>query len=273
MDRRVVVPGQFEGGRTQCPDLGNQPGDEAFVDPDGQRLGVLEEPVDPGVEVGRERHGGGVDAGAAGGVGDHRRRRPVAGRSRLVQVEPAFEFGHRRLDARAARAVRRQGVQQRPEPGQLFVEDPQVRRTAVPADPVGESADQVDRGDLAAAAAGAVSAGHRVVVAPVQQDALDVAAGCGRLCGHALGRVRELGQPLEAALQHRQQVVILLGGGEGLGSAHLDALQAAGALPRVDDGGEHDAGATLGLLRCVEQRTRPRGREGGDGGEHGAELR
>ena len=118
-----------------------------------------------------------------------------------------LQFRNRRLDPFPARAVGGQRLQQRREPCELVVETAQVRRAAVVTDAVGERADQVDGCHLAAAATGPVATGHRVVVAPVQQDALDVATRCRGLCRDALGRVGELGETLEAGLQHAQQVV------------------------------------------------------------------
>ena len=76
---------------------------DAFEDTLGQRLCVLEQAVDPRVVVGVEREGRGVDAAAAGRVGDHRARWAVAGRAALVEVEPFFEGSDERADAFLAR--------------------------------------------------------------------------------------------------------------------------------------------------------------------------
>ena len=268
MDRRVILPGELEGCGTQRLHLGHQARDQTFVDADGQRLRVLEQAVDPRVEIRGERDGGGVDAGAAGGVGDHGGGRAVAGGAGLVQVQPVFEFCDGCLDPRPSRAVVGQGVEQGGESGQLVVEAAQVGGAAVASDPVGEGTDEVDRCDLAATAAGTVAAGHRVVVAAVQQDALDVSAGRRRFRCDPFGRVGQLREALEPGLEHAQQPIVLLGGGQGVRPAHLDALQAAGALPGVDHGREENPGATLCLLGCVEQGTGPRRRERGDSAEH-----
>ncbi len=170
MDLGVVAAGEFELRDPQRAHFGHQAGDQSFVDADGQRLGVLEQAVDPRVEVRRERHGGGVHAGAAGGVRDHRGRRPVAGRTRFVQVQPSFELGERGVDPVDARASSGQEFAQSGQPVERLVEDAQVLASPVRADPVAQRVEQVDGGDFATAPAGAVTAGHRVVILAAEQD-------------------------------------------------------------------------------------------------------
>ena len=75
---RIVVVVELEPGDAQRPDvaarLRAQPLEHAL----GDRRRVLEQAVDPRIVVRVEREGRGVDARAAGGVGDHRAGRPVA---------------------------------------------------------------------------------------------------------------------------------------------------------------------------------------------------
>ncbi len=117
------------------------------------------------------------------------------------------------------------------------------RAPALVADGVAGGHDQADRGDLAAPAAGAVPAGGRVEVGPLEHEPLELAVLTDRALGEPLGRGGQGGGELEALLQGLEHLGVLLQRGQGAGSADLDALQAAGALPRVDGRREQPAGA------------------------------
>ena len=275
--RRVVLGGLVAAGQLELrhphgANLVDQPGDQAFVDADRQGLGVLEQAVDPRVEVGRERHGRGVHARAAGRVGDHRRGGAVAGRARLVEVDPVLQLGDGAGDPLRPRAAGGHRCQQAVEPLHGGVELAQVRRQPAGAEVVRQRGQQVDGRHLTAAAAGAVAAGHRVVAVPAEQDPLDVAGRVGGSGDQAGRGVGQLGEPLETGFQHAQQDVVLVGRGERVRPADLDALQAAGALPGVDDRGEQRAGTRCLLLHRVEQRTGARHREGCDLADHVLEV-
>ena len=123
---------------------------------------------------------------------------------------------------------------------------------------------QTDRGDFAAAAAAAVAAGGRVVIVAVEQEALDLAAVFKRVGDEALGRVRRLGEEVETLLQVGQQGGVLFVLLERGGAADVDALQTAGALPRIDGDVVEAAAARDGLLHGVEEGPRARHREAGE---------
>ena len=224
---------------------------------------VLEQAVHPRVVVGVEREGRGVDAAAAGGVGDHRAGRAVAGRAALEQVEPLLQRRRCVAAMRSRRARRRSAPRARLASScsisALQLAD--VLLAPLVVDRVVGRHDQADRGDLAAAAAGAVAAGGGVVVGAVEHQALDVAAGAGGAVDEARRRVRRAAQEFEAGLQLLEQ-----------------RLRPARARParrgrrrrcipgsRVHFHGSiadriEAAGARLRLLHGVEERPRPRHR-------------
>ncbi len=266
---RVVGVGELHLGQAHGAHVGHGLGADALEDALGQRRGVLEQAVDPRVEVGVVRHRGGVHAAAAGGVGDDDRRRTVSGGSALVEVQAGLEGRDDRLDARPALGLRGvQGVELVLQPRREGLELAQVRPAALIADGVAGGHHQPDRGDLAAAAAGAVPAGGGVEVGTLEHEALELAVLADRALGEALRRRRQGGGELEALLKGVQHLGVLVQRGQGARAADLDALQAAGALPRVDGRGEQPAGAGGGLLHRVEERARPRDRVDREGGHH-----
>ena len=88
---RVVGVGELELGDAQGAHVGDALRGDPLEDALGQRLGVLEEAVDPRVEVVVERHRRGVDAAAPGRVRDDRGCRAVAGGAALLLVEAPLE--------------------------------------------------------------------------------------------------------------------------------------------------------------------------------------
>ena len=122
--------------------------------------------------------------------------------------------------------------------------------------------DEPDRRDLATTAAAAMAARGGVVVLPIQQHALEVAAFAQRRGVEPLGRVGRLGEEREPVLQDRPHGGVLLGRHQRVRAADLDALQTAGALPRVDGRREQSAGTRLLLLQRVEERAAPGDRVG-----------
>ena len=114
--------------------------------------------------------------------------------------------------------------------------------------------DEPDRGDLAAAAAGAVSAGGGVIVVAIEHQALGVAVRLDRAFDEAGRRVRRAAQEVEPRLQRLEQRRVLLALDERMRSADVDAFEAAGAFPRIDGGGE-EAAASGGRRSPSRRRT------------------
>ncbi len=123
--------------------------------------------------------------------------------------------------------------------------------------------DEPDRGDLAAAAAGAVSSGGGVIVVAIEHQALGLAVGLDRAFEEAGRRVGRPAQEVEPHLQRLEQRRVLLAPDERMRSADVDALEAAGAFPRIDGGGEQAAAARGRFLHRVEEGPRLGDRERG----------
>ncbi len=213
-----------------------------------------------------EREGRGVDAAAAGRVGDHGAGRPVAASGRFRAGTAAFPAS--RWSARCARAACGSGslfdadgslafsrVDQALHLADVLLAPPVVDRV------VGRG-DQPDRGDLAAAAAGAVSAGGGVVVVAIEHQPLGLAVGLGRAFEEAGGRVGRSAEELEARLQRLEQRRVLLALDQRVRPADFDAFEAAGALPRIDrrpNRARRCPGVAFSI--GVEERPRPGDRE------------
>ena len=165
----------IRSARMSSARLGPQPLEYAL----GDRGRVLEQAVDPRVVVGVEREGRGVDAAAAGRVGDHRAGRPVAARAALQACRGASPASRSRPAMRSRRCGSRSvfptedslavSLSIRPSTLAHVALAPRV------VDGVIGAGDEPDRGDLAAAAAGAMAAGGGVVVVAVEHQALGVA--------------------------------------------------------------------------------------------------
>ena len=130
-----------------------------------------------------------------------------------------------------------------------------MRLLALVGDGVVGRHDLADGGDFAAAATAAVTAGRRVVIAAIEQQALGFAAGVGGAVEEACRCVRRLAHEIETGLQHFEQRRGLVFGFQGLRTADLNALETAGALPRIDVGGKQTAGARRRFFHRIEERT------------------
>ncbi len=200
----VVLIHQVQLGGAQGSEVLDRTGAQTLEDSLGQGHRILEQAVHPGVRVGVVREGRGVDAAAAGGIGDHGPGRTTAGQAALETVQAPLQDVDGLLHARQAIRVL------------LVVTDfLDLRRQAVDQVTqlldVGPALGLVDRaigrhqhaqgGHLPAAAASAVPADHGVVVVAVQDQALGIAARLGRVLPEAYWRVAGLAEELELDLQ------------------------------------------------------------------------
>ena len=126
----------------------------------GQRLGILEQAVDPRIVVGVEREGRGVDAAAAGRVGDDRTGRAVAGRTTFEQVQALLQRGDQLANTPAALGfLLAERALFGHEAGDQLLQLGDVVDPALLGDGVVGGHHQPDGGDFATATAAAVTAG------------------------------------------------------------------------------------------------------------------
>ena len=249
---------EFKTGHAQGADVADGLRRDAFEHPLGQRLGVLEQAVDPRIVVGVEREGRGINAAATRRVGDYCAGGAVAGRAAFVEVEAFFQRGDDLADALGAGAFLLAetgllGFQRGQQPFQFL----DMRVAALVGDGAVGRHHQTDRGDFAAATAAAVSTGCCVVVAAVEHQALGFTASVQCAIGEACRGVRRLAHEFEARLQGFQQGGVLIHGCQRAGAADIDTFETAGALPRVDIGGEQTTGAGGALFHGIEEGPRP----------------
>ncbi len=267
VDGRVVGVLELEARLADRLDLGHLLGGDAFVDARCQRLGVLEQAVDPRVEVRRERHRRRVHRRATGGVGDHGGGGSASRGSGLGQVQRLVQLDHEGAEAVGPlRVCRVEAVALGLHLLHEVLELLDVRGTALVTERTAHGRHEANGRDLTATAACTVATGGGVVVGVVEQHALDVAVGRSGALGEALGSVGQLAHEGELLFERGQHVLGLVDLGQGAGATHLDALEAARALPRVHRGGEQAAAAGDLLLHRVEERARARHREGRQGG-------
>ena len=178
---RHVGVADFEFRRAQGAHVDRRLCRNALENALGQRLRVLEQAIDPGIVVGVEREGRGVNAAATGRVGDDRARWTVAGGAAFEQVKAFFERGDQFAEAFAAHGV--VAGQRFLLGGELLDQAFEFGDVVLPAllgnRMVGRH-HQTNRGDFAAATATTVATGGRVVVGTVKQQALDFAARLDR---------------------------------------------------------------------------------------------
>ena len=186
---------------------------DAFEDALGQRLRVLEQAVDPRILVGVEGEGRGVNAAAAGRIGDHRAGRAVAGWAAFVEVEPFFERSDEGADACLAFLfLGGQRGQFVGEGGDQVFEFGNVVLPPFFGNRMVGGHHQTDRGDFTATATTAVTASRRVVVAAVEQQAFHLAACLNGVVEEAGRRVRHFAHETETVLQTAEQRAILFFG-------------------------------------------------------------
>ena len=99
----VVFVGEVELGDPERPDVAARLRAQALEDALGDRGRVLEQAVHPRVVVRIEREGRGIDAAAAGRVGDHGAGGPMPSRTAFEQIEALLQSRDR--SARCARAA------------------------------------------------------------------------------------------------------------------------------------------------------------------------
>ena len=210
VDLRVVVVLQIQLRGAQGLEVLDRAGAQALENPLGHGYRVLEQAVHPRVRVGIVREGRGVDAAAAGGVGDRGTRagRGRWGRSRSdTGASSSLSMVCRMRSSRSGSCSScwtsvHLGVQALDQVLQLADVIPAL--TLVDR-PVGRH-QHAHRGHLAAAAAGTVSAGHGVVVVAIENQTLGVAPGFGRVLPEARRGVVRPAQELELVLKRLQNL-------------------------------------------------------------------
>ena len=268
VDPRVVAAGQLEAcGPDRLHQVDRARG-QALEEALRQRLGVLEEAVHPGVGERVVGHGGRVDAGAARRVGDYGGGRALAGGSALQQVEVLLDLGQRGLQAPAAPRRKTVPCEFGGQPTGQVVEGGSLLTLPLLPQGVARCDHHAGTRHLAAAATAAVSTGDRIVVVAVEEEPLGVALGVDRVCSESGRGVGGLRQEFEPRFQPLLNDLCLVGGGQGVRAANVDALQATGALPRVDGHRVQAAAARHFAFQGVEERPGLGDREGSQNLDH-----